>query len=299
MPSLLLHAAFSLLLEFIVRRATYKVLDMKSIPAYLALCFACWCTAYAMQISDFSHSLRAFIMGPFTNFLLPFIMSRGPAGLRITRIAFINVTVLLTEIAGSVLYYAMTGRAFPSSLLDLDSMTILIIYTVLTILTTVTCEACITFFRHTDSRWDNAFEPAALTMMVGTFSFFCLLIVRYDLVGVSSFMVPLVTVFCVFFAVVGSYAMLVVARHDAQAKRDIALQTAKKRQLKHLMKEVANVTTRSVRIRHLRHDLANQIGVVRALASQGHVDEADRYLAALQERAHSIADPVQEAAPYE
>ena len=298
MLSLVLHVSLSFLIEFIVRRAMYTILDMKSVPTYLALCLACFVTSYTMQRLGFNPALRALIISPLTNFVVPFVMSRGPAGLRLTRIAFIDVGVLLTEIGGSVLYFAMNGRPFPGSFSEMDPMTIVVIYTMLALLTTITCEANIAFFRRADSRWDRAFEPSALALMVSSFAFFSMLIIRYDLSKVSSFWVPLVTAVCAFFAVVINYAMVYAARQDARAKGELARQTARNRQIKHLMHEAERMTERSVHMRHLRHDLANQVGIVHTLAEQGRVDEADRYLAALQTQAQAIAslpDPPSEA----
>lgn len=289
MLSLALYLCLSLMLELIVRRALCKVLDMTSVPLFLLLWFCCFAASFIMQQVGFNPVARAVIVNVLANLTIPLVMSRGPIGQRLTRIAFINVVVLLTEIAGTLVYLILRGHPFPSSIAETDPLTIVLVYTILTCMATVTCEATIAFFRRADDSWDEDFEPAAFIMMASSFVFFIMLLVRFDLNRVKSATVAVVTGIGAILNVLISLSLLRIARQDAQAKREIALQVAKRRQIKHLMEEVERVTNRSVGMRHLRHDLANQIGVVRALADQGRLAEADEYLSGLQDFAHSIA----------
>ena len=71
------------------------------------------------------------------------------------------------------------------------------------------------------------------------------------------------------------YAMLGVARRNAQAQRVVAERAAMARQLKHLRTQIDAMTRSSVSVRLLRHDLANQVRVVRQLATKGSVEDAD------------------------
>lgn len=84
--------------------------------------------------------------------------------------------------------------------------------------------------------------------------------------------------------------MLGVAQRDVQAQRVVAERAAMARQLKHLRVQIDAMTRSSVSVRLLRHDLANQVRVVRQLAAKGSVTDADRYLATLQERSRKVAE---------
>ena len=291
MLSIVLYVSFSMSVELIVRRAFCMVLDIRSVLLSLLLWLCCFGMSFTMLFMGFNPIVRAFIVNVLANLAIPMVMSHGPIGQRLTRIAFLNMVVLLTEIIGTLVYYMLSGQPFPSNLSEAAPLTITLVYTVLIFTTTITCEAAIALLRRTDDAWDEAFEPTAFIMMTSSFMFFVMLLVRFDLGNVESAIVPVVTGLGAILAVTISLLLLRIARWDAQAKREIALRAANKRQIKHLMKEAERMTSRSTAMRRIRHDLANQIGIVHALADQGRFAEADEYLSGFQDMVRQFAGP--------
>ena len=291
MLSIVLYVSFSMAVELIVRRAFCMVLDIRSVLLSLLLWLCCFGMSFTMLFMGFNPIVRAFIVNVLANLAIPMVMSHGPIGQRLTRIAFLNMVVLLTEIIGTLVYYMLSGQPFPSNLSEAAPLTITLVYTVLIFTTTITCEAAIALLRRTDDAWDEAFEPTAFIMMTSSFMFFVMLLVRFDLGNVESAIVPVVTGLGAILAVTISLLLLRIARWDAQAKREIALRAANKRQIKHLMEEAERMTSRSTAMRRIRHDLANQIGIVRALADQGRFAEADEYLSGFQDMVRQFAGP--------
>lgn len=267
------------------------VLDIRSVLLSLLLWLCCFGMSFTMLFMGFNPIVRAFIVNVLANLAIPMVMSHGPIGQRLTRIAFLNMVVLLTEIIGTLVYYMLSGQPFPSNLSEAAPLTITLVYTVLIFTTTITCEAAIALLRRTDDAWDEAFEPTAFIMMTSSFMFFVMLLVRFDLGNVESAIVPVVTGLGAILAVTISLFLLRIARQDAQAKREIALRAANKRQIKHLMEEAERMTSRSTAMRRIRHDLANQIGIVHALADQGRFAEADEYLSGFQDMVRQFAGP--------
>ncbi len=291
MLSIVLYVSFSMAVELIVRRAFCMVLDIRSVLLSLLLWLCCFGMSFTMLFVGFNPIVRAFIVNVLANLAIPMVMSHGPIGQRLTRIAFLNMVVLLTEIIGTLVYYMLSGQPFPSNLSEAAPLTITLVYTVLIFTTTITCEAAIALLRRTDDAWDEAFEPTAFIMMTSSFMFFVMLLVRFDLGNVESAIVPVVTGLGAILAVTISLLLLRIARWDAQAKREIALRAANKRQIKHLMEEAERMTSRSTAMRRTRHDLANQIGIVHALADQGRFAEADEYLSGFQDMVRQFAGP--------
>lgn len=291
MLSIVLYVSFSMAVELIVRRAFCMVLDIRSVLLSLLLWLCCFGMSFTMLFMGFNPIVRAFIVNVLANLAIPMVMSHGPIGQRLTRIAFLNMVVLLTEIIGTLVYYMLSGQPFPSNLSEAAPLTITLVYTVLIFTTTITCEAAIALLRRTDDAWDEAFEPTAFIMMTSSFMFFVMLLVRFDLGNVESAIVPVVTGLGAILAVTISLFLLRIARQDAQAKREIALRAANKRQIKHLMEEAERMTSRSTAMRRIRHDLANQIGIVHALADQGRFAEADEYLSGFQDMVRQFAGP--------
>ena len=291
MLSIVLYVSFSMAVELIVRRAFCMVLDIRSVLLSLLLWLCCFGMSFTMLFMGFNPIVRAFIVNVLANLAIPMVMSHGPIGQRLTRIAFLNMVVLLTEIIGTLVYYMLSGQPFPSNLSEAAPLTITLVYTVLIFTTTITCEAAIALLRRTDDAWDEAFEPTAFIMMTSSFMFFVMLLVRFDLGNVESAIVPVVTGLGAILAVTISLLLLRIARWDAHAKREIALQAANKRQIKHLMEEAERMTSRSTAMRRIRHDLANQIGIVHALADQGRFAEADEYLSGFQDMVRQFAGP--------
>ena len=81
---------------------------------------------------------------------------------------------------------------------------------------------------------------------------------------------------------------MILAHTDARARRRKANELASKEQISRMRVELAESARRSLELRRLRHDMANQVAVVDELVKHGRMTDADAYLAQLQQRAHAL-----------
>ena len=149
-------------------------------------------------------------------------------------------------------------------------------------------EALIALFTRLDHHPDADIEPPVFVMMLGSLGL--IILVYYRLFGQDALITSALAVvmgYCLLSAILG-LLLIAVAQRDARNKRAIADQMAEARQAKHVRDEVEATTQRSMDLRRLRHDLANQMRVVTGLVNAGHYDDADRYLASLEAQARGL-----------
>jgi hypothetical protein len=173
-----------------------------------------------------------------------------------------------------------------------------ITYAVLILASAVETQLVIVLCRRFDQDQDADLEAPVLALMLGSIGLVTVQLYRFYVPVLSSGyydtrLISVMVVYCICEFVL-SLALVPIARNDAQLKRQIAERAATVRQDKRVRDEVRAATRRSLGMRRLRHDLANQMGVVGELVAQGRADDADRYLAALQTQAHKLTEAVHE-----
>ena len=125
-------------------------------------------------------------------------------------------------------------------------------------------------------------------MVAPIFFFFSTYIAFYSLGVVYPPLVYVQLVYVLLYVVV-TIALLVVAQRDAEARQLLVRHHIAKQQLATLQRQIAVSSARGDGMRKLRHDLANQVDVVRGLAERGDYEDADAYLADLQGYAARLA----------
>lgn len=277
-----------LTIEFFIIRAMVKSLSMRSNLLYVMVHLSCFTIGAAVRIFGTMPLLRFFLI-PLCYFIFPIVLSMGPLRTRLLRASLVFLAGAGTEILGVAFYSLLTGGTMAVSTADQSNIVpVVAIYSVLIPVTALTMELVITTCQHADHSEDAQLELPIVALILSATLHFAAIYVRFY---AGNDMAPIIAVsslaYCLL-AIAASLTLLAVARRDARTKREIADQMAQARQAKHVRGTVEATTRRSLGLRRLRHDLANQTRVVTGLVGEGRYDDADRYLVALQAQAHEL-----------
>ena len=278
----------SILLGFITIRATCSILDLRSNRVY-AVCHmlnvVANLAAHTLGIPEF---FRAFVLNPSTSIIMPIAYSRGPLRSRISRTLTLCFSSVVAEIP-SILTFMMLGHGAYYSQIDASNASdIALVYCITLLSASIAYETVILLCQRIDQRHEAEFETPVLA-----FLFVCFFLANFMVVRLTSQEhTSVLTYLSVGVALIASLAYgflsLALTQRDVLAKRDLANNTARLRQEKHVIAQIVEVSRRNDDMRRLRHDLANQLDIVSELVAKGHTAQADQYLGALQEQASRI-----------
>ena len=287
------------ILELVFCRGMCGVIAMRSDLLYYVLHMLCYAASWTMRWSGTSDFVRSVTIITLTMVVLPLALSQGRMRARVLRMLLIDMCIVITEPLGSFMYSALTGgSAYPMAVTSDTFGAVSITYAVLILASAVETQLVIVLCRRFDQDQDADLEAPVLALMLGSIGLVTVQLYRFYVPVLSSGyydtrLISVMVVYCICEFVL-SLALVPIARNDAQLKRQIAERAATVRQDKRVRDEVRAATRRSLGMRRLRHDLANQMGVVGELVAQGRADDADRYLAALQTQAHKLTEAVHE-----
>ncbi len=277
-------------LQLIVIRAFCKVLDMRSYTLYVGLYIFSYCLSFYLLSAGVPRIMNTLFINPLTNIVLPIALSRGPFRTRIIRVGIINLGGVLAETTGSLIYMIIGGRMYPEAFNQETFAGVATVYTLLLLIFSIVYEAIISICLRVDRQLDARIERPILVLMFASFLFVLGVIMRFDAMAATSFAASLIT----FLLSVATAAIVVgiiaIVREEAGEHRQAIHDLALARQVKHAQAEATASVRRAANLRKLRHDMANQIDVVRELANEGRLEDADRYLVALQVAAHEFAE---------
>lgn len=283
-------------LELLLYWTLMRVLPMRSRILFVALEVPVYLVGIITNELHVPHGIR-FILGPLLGYVLvPLVLSEGPLHQRVIRIVLVNTAVLVAEMVGPMLYVPISGgEAIPSGLDDSNIVPIVAIYAILTIVAAVLFELVVLVCEHVDRKEDARLEFPVVALMLSVFGIYAYVYTHvldrnHD---TSLPMVGMLFLFCIAGLAFG-VALLEVSRRDAAARREEVRRDAALRQVERLRQDVTAEEKRLEATRRLRHDLANQVGVVRSLAARGDAATADRYLSELQRRALIIGKATHE-----
>lgn len=294
-----MQVLLSFVVELLIMRAMCLVLDMRSNVLYVIAHTFCFILSYYLLVTNAPFHMRILIINIITNFALPIVLSRGRISSRVTRMMLVNLGSVVTEATGSLLYsISHVGEVVQQSRrLTADPGSICLIYCALIPVTALTQEIIVAFFRKRDQDPDGSIELSGMAMMLLSFPELSFILLRSEGVIGERHDIYLASLLYAIVSLVVELGLIYVARRDAQIARRAADQAAALRQERHVRGQVVEAARRASGMGRLRHDLANQVGVVESLASQGRYAEADRYLAALQAQAQALAQSIEGAAP--
>lgn len=282
--------ALMVLIELITIRATCAILQLRSNKAYAATLLIAIVVVRVLR--DFtSIPLPNLAIAIFFTFLFPIICSVGPLPTRITRSALLSLTGLVSELVGSVIGAVLShGAMHPEEIAAQSTFLVVLTYAFIIPIDFLAREALINFFGNEQAREESDLSLPAFFLVGASLALVTMVYGR--VFATNTISGPLSASMLGFYLLdlVVSFAMLYVARRDAIVRRTIAERTATQRQIKHLRSQVASLTATARSVSFLRHDLANQIEVVRRLAADGKVTDADRYLLTLQHEAAGLTE---------
>jgi hypothetical protein len=288
MAYIALQFALMLVGELFIIRAMVKCLSMQSNYLYAALHLTCFTVGAIVRIFGATPYLRAFII-PLCYLVFPLALSTGPLRARLYRIALIDIVAFGTEMIGVVIYSLLTGGTMAENTANQSNIaTIAAIYSVLIPVMALALEMVIAAYRSFDRQNDAQLELSIVALILSAVIHFFLIYLRFFPSNEMAAPVAVSALAYCLATIASSFILLTVAQRDARVKREVTDQIAEARQVKHVRSEVEATTLRSMSLRRLRHDLANQMRVVTGLISEGRYDDADRYLAALQDQAHGM-----------
>ena len=283
-----IRLCLTLLVETFIMRMSAHLLTMRSNKQYYLAeltYFFIWAPLKELPLPNFVRVLALLI-----DICIPIACSVGPLSVRLSREMLIQLLMVANEMIAVVVASALTGgegaMGTPTNRGDL--LPVIAAYAALISVYACETEALIALFTRLDHHPDADIEPPAFVMMLGSLGL--IILVYYRLFGRGAMVTGALAVimgYCVLSAVLG-LLLITVAQRDARNKREMADQMAEARQTKHVRDEVEATTRRSMDLRRLRHDLANQMGVVTGLVAEGRYDDADRYLASLEAQARDL-----------
>ena len=285
----IIYFLVALIPEAVLIRAMCKVLDMRSTWLFITLRLAADCVSFLFRYLPNSYEIMKLVMFVTINVLIPFVMSRGPALTRLSRIVLVIAGGLLTEFVGASTYHLISGGEFFPSEINQDTIaSVVVIYSLLAFFASIVMEFIITVCARIDRDRDAMLEPPVIFLSLVMFVGFDALLGRTNDAGVYSLMGPFLCFLCCLCTLGSCMALLAVARRDAEATRLAADQVAFARQERHVRGEIEASVRRTTEMSRLRHDLANQVEVVEGLAAQGRFADADQYLVRLQLQAQTL-----------
>jgi len=279
----------ALIPEAVLIRAMCKVLDMRSTWLFITLRLLADCVSFLFRYLPSTNGIIRLALFLATNVIVPFVMSRGPALTRLSRIVLVIAGGLLTEFVGASTYHLISGGEFFPSEINQDTIaSVVVIYSLLAFFASIVMEFIITVYARIDRDRDAMLEPPVIFLSLVMFVGFDALLMRTNDAGVYSLMGPFLCFLCCFCTLGSCMGLLIISRRDAEATRLAADQAALARQERHVRGEIEASVRRTTEMSRLRHDLANQVEVVDQLAAQGRYAEADRYLEGLQAQARKL-----------
>ena len=280
--------AANLVTEFCSIRAYCKLLNIRSWRQFAFLHFVLFICAFLLQTTN-GHPVPRVIISVVLSPLLCFWFSKRTWKAILARIMLLNAGMAIGEAQCMLLSLLLGGVTHPSFSDAASATPTVITFLFVTPTVIVVTEAIIVFCSHMDREPDASFGWPTLVLMFVSYALFVLtgsLTFDNSEAGLTITLLALAyTCICIGLGL----AIHLIARRESRARRNLVNLTAMARQAKHAKSEIAASTDRTLNVRRLRHDLANQVEIVNHMAQQGRLCDADKYLATLQSQAHSLA----------
>lgn len=280
----------TVLLDMLAVWTFSRVLVMRSNRIFFLSSLAC-ILAHQLLMELQSPPALCMLFGMATfGFGLPIMLSEGSVGVRVIRTTLVNLAAVMGEYAGRVLHVLLTGSSFAEGTSDDQIPAVLATYALVGVIAAILMHIIIVVCERTDYHRDYTIDLPVLFLMLWSSALYGYLdLVCHDLV-IASIPYALTLFLCCALTLILGIATLSLAHDEARMRRIAANNAASVRQVRHMHAEIESAAQRSLKLRELRHDMANQIEVVLELARKGNSAEADRYLASLQIRAAELKE---------
>ncbi len=285
----IVRLSFNVVLQGIFIATLCKILVMRSNAVFAVTCMALMVVSIMAQALDIPDLPRVLLLAPLTCVVLPIALSYGQFSSRVVRTLLANATMAFGEAFMANTYMLVTGTSLTTSTAEIDMNGVIVAYT-LGVLTQGIINTALVYMAKRHDHHHGSLP--VLPIIAFLFSSYLLVLWLQTQVSLSTHFNPWANVISLVYAVLSlvlGMAALMIAQRGARIGRESANRAASVRQERHLRAGIADSTRRMVAVRHLRHDLANQLEVIEELARHGRRDEADAHLAILQEHANLIS----------
>ena len=279
----------NLFLEGAVVYAFCHLLDMRSNRVFAFVSMLGMVASLVLDELGLPVIVRILLAGPLLILGFPILYSRGPLRARVTRAFVIITCVILTEYIGNFIQSAFIGLNTIPDLHGTDIADISLLYAIMLPIVIILLQTVIIAFNSADQYRDTTFGLPIVALLFWTYIITLLASFHFTVEGLGNTSLPLVLLLYTLLAFAIGLATLELTRKTAQSHREATNLEAAIQHDEHVREEIESLVNRSMEVRRLRHDLANQMNVVCELAEKDHADEAIVYLNRLQERAHYIA----------
>lgn len=292
-PFTVISIVANLCIQLLSMRCLCSILEMRSNVAFCLTTLAYFFLGLSFRVMELPAAVHAIGYSIPLTFVIPVLFSKGPLIKRMVRTALYVLFMTLSEIVGIAAAILLLGEQatfiLPASAeAQVDPVIAACIYLIALFAAVLVFELLILICRRFDEGRGSLASLPPVVLLLVSFHLHCLLLIRFN--NTDHKQVALVIyILCVVVTVLTCLAMLDLSYKDLQVSRENANRATALRQARHLRAKIEASTRLSMDARRLRHDLANQIGIVSQLATQGHRDDADRYLAALQQRADGLS----------
>ena len=271
-------------------RCEYLVLDVRS-KRLLALCTVLgYITSELGRVAGTPSIVGLLVINPLVSIAAPIVLSQGPLRVRTARVLVINLTSLFSEVVCTICYLTLEGELVYRTVTASNFPNIISTYMTGTFVHVLLTELVILRLRDADPSWEMRLELPILGFVVGSYFFLAVGIYRYGISESDNPFILLLILAIAALSIVLCFALHSVVKTETMIARDAARRAATIRQTRHVRRQIEESAMQVLRMRHLRHDLANQVGVVMELARADHIEEADHYLAELIERAQDYVE---------
>lgn len=285
---IIIHTILTLMMEVIITTALILSLEIRS----KALFFAIRITEIAitkplMMLGMIGTAGRIALVIPF-DLCLPILMSSGGFRMRVTRTVVLYLGVIFTELVGTSIYGVITGGAESPTAIGPDNFANqVLIYLILLFVAIGINGLIITAFRRFDGL-DTSSSLPTVGLLLSTFLPHMIIYGRFlSYSGNDPRQYVFVVAYC-WLVFIGSCVILAIAGREAASRREAAEAALVARKTKHTLDEVKALAIRAEGMNSLRHALANDVRTVHRLAGMGDIEEADRHLMNLQEKARVL-----------
>ena len=300
MSMLLASVLPSLVMSFIIIHALCGVLTIRNPVLFSALFLAGFVADILCVLYELPTLVRVALINPLIHIVLPIACSSGALRQRLLRTGVIWLLDPVAELTSFAVVAALGMDPFQVEVNATNLSNIIVMYLMALLFYALACELAIRFFRTSDGRPDSSIAPPVLVfLLINTFFSYSLLFRMYgdptaDASPTMNARQVVTLVASCFVGILYGLGALAAARNDVASAQAHADGLARTRQMRHVSQRIEEAVDEHRNLAFLRHDLANQVGVISELMRTRHVSEARSYLTHLQKQACEIGGDAHE-----
>lgn len=270
-------------------RASLRLLEIRQPIVFSTVLLAMMFTMFILSVMGSRNTLTRLLAGTISGIVLPIAMSNRPLHLRIIYTLLVAVGLATCEFAAQLVFSLSTGMGnFPNDVSQVPLVPAALSCATSAYTAAILFEILVFACNRMQNQVPLSAELPIILLNVWSYLFLSFFVARIDDADINSPLLSIASMITVVGTLSVSLITLDIAQHEIAVSKENADRIALTRQVRHIKSELSNITKHSVSVRRLRHDLANQIGVIDELAKEGHCDAAEQYLLKLCRKASEL-----------